>query len=511
MKNFSLQKTLTDIVAVISLVCVALVFVFNFLFTATVSYDAYENVTIKQTVLTGAILLLVIFAVLYLSTFIKNRKSKFNAKKLFFICTAVYAVAGMYLLINVDNVLRADAGTVYNVATSLKEGNRWFFEVGNYCYRYPHQIGLALYDRILQFISSDVYFVFIANLAFVIGINYVNYKIADYIFADKNTSMITVLISFAFLPQLFFILFAYGLIPGYFFMICAFYQAIKFAKEHQTKALVLTAVFAGVATLLKKNFLIGVIAISIYLVLSINKEKLTKTLVAVCCVVLATFLTSQLVIGCFELWSKQDLHNGTPSILWVTMGTDIDNEGRAPGWYDHSVYTTYTDTGYDSELSSQIGKSKLEDNIEKIKNEPGRAFTFFINKNISQWCEPTYQSIWSGPLEDCGQFTHTKLLKSIYTGQGGAKVVTIFNKFVTMLIWGFAAVFLIKHRKEKDGWQIAFMYFVGGLLFHTIWEGKSQYIYPYVFSLIPFAAFAFNKSSLQLADAIKKVKLKRNN
>ena len=45
-----------------------------------------------------------------------------------------------------------------------------------------------------------------------------------------------------------------------------------------------------------------------------------------------------------------------------------------------------------------------------------------------------------------------------------------------------------------------FMYFIGGLLFHTAWEGKSQYVYSYVFVLIPFAVYGFVK----LADVLKK-------
>lgn len=501
-----MQNTLTDIVAIISLICVCLIFVLNFLFTATVSYNAYENVFIKKTLLMGLIVSLFILALLYLSTYLRKNKFNLNAKILFIICTFIYYVMGLYLILNVDDVLRADAGTVYHVANSIKEGNYDYFQVGAYCYRYPHQIGLALYERLLQVILSDVYFIFFVNLTFVIGINFVNYKIADYIFADNSINLITILLSFAFLPQLFFILFAYGLIPGFFFMILAFYQAIKFAKEHKTKALVLTAVFAGLATLLKMNFLIGVIAIVLYLVLSLNKEKLKTTLIAIACVALAGFMSSQFVIGCFELVTKQDLHNGAPSILWIAMGTDIDNDYMAPGWYDHSVYTIYTDSGYNQEESAQIGKEKVKQNFEKISQNSVKSFKFFGNKTISQWCEPTYQSIWSGPLEDCGQFTHTKLLKSIYTGQSGAKAVTIFSKFVTMLIWGFAAVFLIKYRKKVDGWQIAFMFFVGGLMFHTIWEGKSQYVYPYVFSLIPFVACAFVKCRHDLLVYLKKFK-----
>lgn len=504
MKKLSLQNSLSSIVAVISLVCVSIVFALNLIFTAAISYDAYERITISQSVLTGILVVLVIGAVLYLFTVCKKYIDKIDVKKLFLTFTIVYLIAGMYLLLNVDNIIRADAGTVYNVAVALKDDNYGSFGVGGYCYRYPHQVGMVLYDRILQIFSSNVYFIFMANLAFVLGINYINYKISDMVFADKYTNILTIILSFAFLPQLFFILFAYGLIPGFFFMLTAFYFAIRFGKGHQTEHLVLTAVFAGVAVLLKKNFLIGAIAIVLYLLLTIKKEKLAKTLIAVASVALASVLVSQIAITYFESKSNQKLDNGTPSIMWIAMGTDLDNTGRAPGWYNSFMYNTYTDTGYDKEKTAEIGKEQLKGNLMKISEDPGRAFSFFTQKTVSQWCEPTYQSIWSGPLEDCGQNTYTKLLKSIYTGQTGAKVVTVFSKFLTMLIWAFAAVFLLKYRKETDGWQIAFMYFVGGLIFHTMWEGKSQYIYPYVFSVIPFVAYAFSKTSLQLAEKIKK-------
>jgi len=53
-------------------------------------------------------------------------------------------------------------------------------------------------------------------------------------------------------------------------------------------------------------------------------------------------------------------------------------------------------------------------------------------------------------------------------------------------------VYLVQHGADHTQWQLPFLLLVGGFLFHTVWEGKSQYIYPYLFGLIPFAAFALS-------------------
>ena len=101
-----------------------------------------------------------------------------------------------------------------------------------------------------------------------------------------------------------------------------------------------------------------------------------------------------------------------------------------------------------------------------------------------------FQSVWSGPLEHCGQKTHTDLLRSIYNGEKAESVIASFSKILLFVIYGFTACFLILRGRKHDGWEIFVMFFIGGLLFHTVWEGKSQYVYPYVFGMIPFAAAA---------------------
>ena len=63
-----------------------------------------------------------------------------------------------------------------------------------------------------------------------------------------------------------------------------------------------------------------------------------------------------------------------------------------------------------------------------------------------------------------------------------------------MMIWTFSLVFMLLFAKKKDGWQMFFLYLIGGLLFHLLWETKSQYTYTYVFVLIPFAAYSMSRT-----------------
>ena len=101
-----------------------------------------------------------------------------------------------------------------------------------------------------------------------------------------------------------------------------------------------------------------------------------------------------------------------------------------------------------------------------------------------------YQSVWSGPLEDCGQETYTTWLQSLYSGESVERSISGCMKLLCQVIWVMAVIYLILNRKSEATWELMYLYMIGGLLFHTVWEGKSQYTYPYLYVLIPFAAAA---------------------
>lgn len=482
-----------------------LVFLLNVLYQSEVSYTKYEVTTIsgslKFSLLTLAVWAVVITAAAFLHGRLRMRD--IDEKKLFYLLTVLYAIAALYLILNVDTTLRADAETTFNSAKAFRLGDRSMLQKGGYMYRYPHQLGLMLYDCILSCLSTNPAFNFVMNFAFVIGINCLSWKISDTLFHDKAVNLLTIVCAFAFLPQLFFILFAYGLTPGFFFLMLAFYAALVFAQRLRVRDLAVLALSAAAAILLKRNYMIGVMALVIFFLLKLMERKNLRYLLAACVLAVCMVVPSQLLVSGFEAASGTQLNEGTPSVLWVAMGTDLDNTKRAPGWCDSSNYDIYTDCGSSRAASAAVGKEKLAENFADMRQDPARACRFFRDKTISQWCEPMYQSVWTGPLESCGQYTHTRILVSLYNGGAVENMAEAFSKFLSLTLWGCAAAFLLLFRKGHSGWEILFLFFMGGLLFHTVWEGKSQYIYPYVFCLIPCAMYALRRGVTKIAGRIR--------
>lgn len=488
MKKEKLGRFSRTALWVIACLACGAIFAMNILILSEVAYDRTEKVSISwalwQTIPLSVGILLLTAAISQLDRGLE----KINQRKLFLLLCAIDTVIALYFFLNVDPALRADAQFVHTAAQNMIAGIYTDVEKGSYLYRYPHQLGLTLYESILALFSANPLWNMIVNFLMVLGINCTCLRISEELFHNKSVNLLTMLCSFAFLPQLFFTLFVYGLIPGFFCIFSGFYQALRFAKDRKTKNLVALVLFCAGATVLKSNYSIGILAIAIFLLLQLLKEKASlKTVIALAAVLLCLAVPNKLVREYYEAKTGADLSQGTPAILWLDMGTDIDNTVRAQGWYDSSVYNIYTDAGYDRQAAAQVGQEKLKENLSKIRQRPADAVDFFLLKIASQWCDPLYQSLWSGPMEDIGQGIHSWLLKSIYHDQLPEDILTVLCKFVTLVIWLGICVFLIFQGKKTEGWELFVMYFLGGLIFHTFWEGKSQYIYPYVFSLIPCA------------------------
>ena len=83
------------------------------------------------------------------------------------------------------------------------------------------------------------------NFLLVLGIDYTALRISQELFQNRAISLLTLLCSFAFLPQLFFILFVYGTVPGLFCMISAFYHTLRFTREKKVKNLIALILFCA--------------------------------------------------------------------------------------------------------------------------------------------------------------------------------------------------------------------------------------------------------------------------
>ena len=119
------------------------------------------------------------------------------------------------------------------------------------------------------------------------------------------------------------------------------------------------------------------------------------------------------------------------------------------------------------------------------------AVKFFYKKILSTWLEPTFQSIWTGPLTERGYKQNSRILRSIYEENSGYYFLNSFGKVFTVSIYLLTLIAVINYifnKKFSVVELITIIFFLGGFFFHVLWETKSQYVFIYVLLLIPTAA-----------------------
>lgn len=473
--------------------CVLLFLVIiNFVFSSRVDYQS-ELVSIEK----NGILEFVI-ASLFLGIFfsISCMAEKINEKVLFIVLAMVFVMAGIGLIVNADGMLRSDPLYAYQTAVELRGGDYSSMEKGGYIFYFPHQLGIITYERILLLFSSNTKFLFFCNLLEMIGINFFLWRLTDVLFRHNHIANVNVIIfSFAFLPQFFFILFAYGLLPGLFCLMAAFLWAAVFMDSGKKKYLILMTVFSCMAVFLKENYLIGIIALAIWLVLEALRHSRYRLMIAALLLIPCCMLSVKAMQGVYELESGMKMGKGVPALLYIGMGVNPHNEMLGPGWFDGSNWSYFTQCDQDSAAAAERAKELLQTYWGQMCEEPLQTVRFFIKKNVSVWCEPMYQSVWSGPLESCNQRMNTSFLQSLYRGEKVEHIIYQYMKGYVLIVLIMSFVFLLKDWKLNKGTTLLLLCNIGGFLFHIFWEGKSQYTYPYVFVLLPLCAYMLAKFS----------------
>lgn len=413
---------------------------------------------------------------------------KINSDYLFLILAGIFLIYGMYIILNINNELRADAEVVWQGAIDFSNNSNYLFLKGRYFDFYPHQLGLLHYERLIMgLLGTNPRILFTINLLQVISINYILYRIVDLI-SNKNhiMNLLSIILSFLFLPQFYFIVFAYGLINGLFFAIIGIYFLVKYQKNKKVFSIFLSATFISIACLLRNNYIILFLAIVIYLIFINYKHYKKMAFIFTITFFMLSKLFTYSINSMTENKTGNKFTNGAPKQLWIAMGTDPENWNLGPGWYNGYVRDVISSVNYDYDKAKIIGNQKIKQNIKHFIFNPVDAVNYFTIKIASTWLEPSFQSFWTGPQKSYKQITENKIISSIYNQGNLYKLNFNFMKANLVLSYAAIAFYLWKYRNKE--FTIFILYFLGGFIFHIFWETKAQYVYPYIYLILPIVA-----------------------
>ena len=487
----------------------------------------------------------ILFFLVFLTLFIVSLRKKFlqyiSPQVVASISALFYLWTGLVLIYRVDPAIRADAKFCFEAAVGFLNNDYSSLERGGYLFENAHQIGFVLYEMLLAHISQDIRFVYFINLVLTLVNNLLIIRLTSIMTGENEEAIkLASLLSLIFLPQLYFILFGYNQTISITLMLLSCVMMGRFLRQHGIPSMLFMIVTAYLAVCVRGNASIFIIAECIIILLHYLRRKAAAEkelqkryedpdyrhsnepvpaprrnrlcLAAVILLLIAMVLSGPAMRLAGERVTGQEMPQQLPKHMWIAMG--MQGGDLAPGWYNGYIYRTYRNNDYNMALTSEMAKQEISDRIQVFAGNPGLMLFFYSQKIISTWCEPTFESIWSGPLEDMNQHIDGKLLHELYTG---GKPYSVYCNYCALIdlplyigasIGAFALLTGLirprtKNRNKKDRRSKVLspacldmllfpaLFLIGGFLFHILWETKSQYAMVYIYMLIPLTSFGY--------------------
>lgn len=507
-KQNAFETVLTNIICILVFIAFGYIAVMSFIQTSSLDPTAYASEKILFN--TDNLVLNTFFTVIFTVFIFKMKRhydffAKINIKYIEIGLVAYTVLLSLIWVLSASSIPAADSYNIYETAVGAVNGNFTSFtnnpsnynsamyDSYSYFQFYPFQLGIV-------FISEIIYRIFGTSTAMPIevinticlGFAYLGIaKLTRLIFKKRSIEFITILLLAGCFQPMLFTSFAYGNIIGMCCGIWASYFLIKYLQTSKYTLIIPCGVLLVLATLAKYNNMIYLVAFAIVLIVHTVKEKKWQSVAFALALCIATVGVNSIIIKSYEARSGVDLGDGISQTLYLDMG--INESYMAPGWYNGIALDTYKRANFDSQLANAIAKSDINNRLNTFGNDFDYTIDFFGKKIVSQWNEPTFESIWVSKVKD-HYYDINGIAKAVYEGSTGQFFELYFNFYMQILYILFTVgIYLLIIRKKSNIETILLpLIILGGFGYHLLFEGKSQYILTYIILLIPTASFALN-------------------
>ncbi|HFR3771747.1 TPA: hypothetical protein ACHVGM_002238, partial [Streptococcus suis] len=121
------------------------------------------------------------------------------------------------------------------------------------------------------------------------------------------------------------------------------------------------------------------------------------------------------------------------SLAWVNMG--LNDKAGTTGYWDGYTTLVSVQNGYNMEVVNSIINKDFTERIQVLTNDSSYFFEFFLSKIRGTWNEPTFQSIYVGPMLEREQSSHTLFLKSFYENGSNYYLFNFYSGILMTIIF----------------------------------------------------------------------------
>lgn len=435
------------------------------------------------------------FSFLLLVFQIKGSWKVFNKKYVGAAACIAAGIVSVLIVLQGQYYPKFDQRHVMESAAALNLHDYSDFEVGGYLHVFPFQMGIVIYFQILSRLFGNLnYIAFeIVNAVWIVVTYYFFMKIADLLWSKEHRcKSATAVLCLIFAPFLMYTTFLYGTVVGMAFAMVSFYMALLYVSKPKIRYLIFCAVSMGLATVLKSNYAIYMIAEIIFIALKIladkrpGRNKIRGRLVLIGAILICFVIGRIGVNASIRNINNGEEVKGIPMMAWVVMGLQ-DGKG-APGWYNAYNNTVYVSNDYDYDKTREAVMNDLKQRIRGMLHRPTESISFFVKKVSSQWNNPTFQSLWilEGRSEREGSI-------GILQEKGRSVYIFLVNLLQTWILAGTFLYTVLRLKKSSMEEIVLPITFVGGFVFHLFWEAEGLYAILYFPLLLPLSVCGYRE------------------
>lgn len=519
-KQNLLEMIVTNTICILLFVAFGFVAITGFFSSAVIDPNQYINEVIIFQV--DNIVLNLFFTVLFVLFVFKMKKhydffARVNMRVMEVVLTAFTAVLGFIWIFSVTSIPAADSYNLYETASLASKGiytpfingsqfyNSAYYNGHSYFNFYPFQLGYV-------FLSELVYRVFGSTTAIpmqVINVICVSLaylgiaKITKLLFMRKSVEFISIIMLACCVQPILFCTFTYGNIIGMCCAIWASFFLIRYFKTEEYIHLLPCGVLLVVSTVAKYNNLIYLIAFVVLLIVHTVKRKKWQSIAFALALCLAVVGSGKLIIMSYESRANVKLEQGISQTLYLDMG--INDSYMAPGWYNAIPVNLYKSNNFNMDAANAQASADIKARLGYFAKNPGKAAEFFGGKIISQWNETTFESIWVSKVK--GHYEEINGIgKAVYEGSLGQFIELYCGFYIQIMyiLFVIGIILLLRRKSIAIEFTVLLLAILGGFGYHTLFEGKSQYILTYIILLIPYCAYALNSITDMKFEKIRK-------
>lgn len=509
--------------AVVNILCLLLFLAFGYIAIMSVFqtsvFDAAklssENVIFEW----DNLALNIFFTALFVVILFKLRKyydffAKVNIKYMEIGLAVWTVVLGFIWIFSVTSVPAADSANIFETATQAAQNNyssmynnssfynHDFYSNHSYYNFFPYQLSFVLFCEIIYriFGTDSSIPLQVINVLCLGSAYFALARLTKLLFKRKSIEFIAIIMLAVCFQPILFCTYAYGNIIGLSTGIWACLLLIKYFQTGKYVWLAPCGALLVLSTIVKYNNLIYLAAFVIVLVVHTVKSRKWQSIAFALALCVACLGSSQLIIMSYESRANTKFEKGASQALFLDMG--LQESYMAPGWYTRTMVDTYIQNNFDTDAANEAAKLDIQKRLDEFLSKPDYAFDFFSKKILSQWNEPSFESIWISQVKS-HETDLNGLGKSIYEGSTGQLLHLHFNFYMQIIYILFAVGIYMMFIKRKSNIETILLPLIilGGFGYHLLFEAKSQYALTYIPLFIPLAAFSLN--TILLADYSK--------